>query len=171
MGTRRLSEIERHLENSPASDPAAIELRGYRLQPSIPTIVPASVRREWMDQTSDRVPTRCLPMMLANQAGTGGSDVPPAAGHSSIDAKYSGNTEELTPTSYARSGSRRVPRSRSASGVNRSTPASRAAPIEPHGRGLISRKAKSPFGRRMKSTLARPLIFKNSNVRSADATT
>jgi hypothetical protein len=64
-----LSEIERHPDISQASDQAAIELCGYRLQPSVPTVVPASVRREWMDQTSDRFATRCLPMMLANQAG------------------------------------------------------------------------------------------------------
>ena len=46
--TRRLSEIERHLDNSQASDQAAIGLCGYRLQPSVPAVVPATVRREWM---------------------------------------------------------------------------------------------------------------------------
>lgn len=33
------------------------------------TLVPAPSRRQWMDQTPDRFANRCLPLLLANQAG------------------------------------------------------------------------------------------------------
>lgn len=36
---------------------------------SIVTLAPAPARREWMDQTPQRFANRCLPLMMANQAG------------------------------------------------------------------------------------------------------
>jgi uncharacterized protein DUF6065 len=67
------------VERNPAGETAAetgtspmreIELCGYGLQPNVPTIVPAPVRRDWIEEeTADRFATRCLPMMIANQAG------------------------------------------------------------------------------------------------------
>ena len=35
----------------------------------IVTLLPASPRREWMEQTPQRFANRCLPLMMANQAG------------------------------------------------------------------------------------------------------
>ena len=38
------------------------------LPPSMP-LVPAPLRREWMDTSADRYAYRCLPLLIANQAG------------------------------------------------------------------------------------------------------
>ncbi|MEX1183340.1 MAG: DUF6065 family protein [Gemmatimonadota bacterium] len=45
------------------------ELCAYRVQEPSPELVPAAVRREWMQDTFEHFATRCLPMMIANQSG------------------------------------------------------------------------------------------------------
>lgn len=48
----------------------APEITAYAMQPeSRLAIVPASSKREWMEQTANRFAYRCLPLTLANQAG------------------------------------------------------------------------------------------------------
>lgn len=45
-------------------------LRAYRVDAASPLrLVPAAARRAWMDATPDRWPYRCLPLVVANQAG------------------------------------------------------------------------------------------------------
>lgn len=46
-----------------------LEFAGFRLEAEVPAIVPAAIRRTWMDETFERFANRCLPMMIANQAG------------------------------------------------------------------------------------------------------
>lgn len=68
------SDVE---SNAAAESPPAVdapraapwELWAYRLAANAPQVVPAPARREWMDKTPARFATRCLPMMIANQAG------------------------------------------------------------------------------------------------------
>jgi hypothetical protein len=50
--------------------PAELKLIAYELHRDHGfTLVPASPRREWMDSTADRFANRCLPLLMANQAG------------------------------------------------------------------------------------------------------
>lgn len=44
-------------------------LTAYRTSPDPFTIIAAPHKREWMDETPDRFAYRCLPMVIANQAG------------------------------------------------------------------------------------------------------
>jgi len=45
-------------------------LNAYVLTPDpILTMVPATARREWMERSPERFANRCLPLMIANQAG------------------------------------------------------------------------------------------------------
>ncbi|MFO0759041.1 MAG: DUF6065 family protein [Byssovorax sp.] len=47
-----------------------MKLEAYEVsKESILTLGPASARREWMDRTPERFANRCLPLMMANQAG------------------------------------------------------------------------------------------------------
>ncbi len=47
-----------------------LELTAYRIRPEEGWVIePAGVRREWMDAFPHRIPYRCLPMVMANQAG------------------------------------------------------------------------------------------------------
>ena len=59
------------MRDEPVTEAVAVpELVAYRLTdgPAMP-IVPASAGRAWMDDTTARNAYRCLPMLLANQAG------------------------------------------------------------------------------------------------------
>ena len=58
-------------ERSPASAPAdAGELIAYRTrQGEAWGLEPATLNREWMDKTYNKVAYRCLPLAMANQAG------------------------------------------------------------------------------------------------------
>jgi Family of unknown function (DUF6065) len=49
--------------------PAPIVLSALRIHPDAPEPQPAPVRRDWMDATDTRFANRCLPLLLANQAG------------------------------------------------------------------------------------------------------
>jgi len=47
-----------------------MKLEAYAVtQSSIVTLAPAPARRAWMDRTPERFANRCLPLMIANQAG------------------------------------------------------------------------------------------------------
>jgi hypothetical protein len=47
-----------------------VKLRAYLVTAeSIVTLAPAPSRRDWMEQTSERFANRCLPLLMANQAG------------------------------------------------------------------------------------------------------
>src|SRR5262245_15551090 len=46
-----------------------MEFAAYRISANAPSIVPAGPKRQWMDNTPFRFAYRCLPMLLANQAG------------------------------------------------------------------------------------------------------
>jgi hypothetical protein len=51
-------------------DPRAPELVAYRVMPGQGSdLVPAARSRDWIDGTADRFATRCLPLLMANQAG------------------------------------------------------------------------------------------------------
>lgn len=56
---------------TPATGPALapILLSALRTHPAAPDPQPAPVRRDWMDATDSRFANRCLPLLLANQAG------------------------------------------------------------------------------------------------------
>ncbi len=48
----------------------AVELKAYPYKPTDDwTIEPATLQRDWMDQTIRRAAYRCLPLVIANQAG------------------------------------------------------------------------------------------------------
>jgi hypothetical protein len=47
----------------------SLPLIAYRAEKRPCPVEPAPVRREWMDRTSARFANRCLPMLMANQAG------------------------------------------------------------------------------------------------------
>src|SRR5688500_15120053 len=48
----------------------ALGLTAYRVQPgSTMPLVPAPLERAWLDATADRFGYRCLPVLIANQAG------------------------------------------------------------------------------------------------------
>src|SRR5215475_14120262 len=50
--------------------PCSMRLDAYAVTAdSIVTLAPAPARRAWMDRTPDRFANRCLPLMMANQAG------------------------------------------------------------------------------------------------------
>jgi len=49
--------------------PAPILLSALRIHPAAPLPQSAPVRRDWMDATDNRFANRCLPLLLANQAG------------------------------------------------------------------------------------------------------
>src|SRR6188472_1682483 len=54
-------------EVSPSEAPS---LTAYALQPHLGMrLVPAPVRRDWMDRTPNRFAYRCLPLLIANQSG------------------------------------------------------------------------------------------------------
>lgn len=62
----------------PRAADGALILTAYRLFASPFSIHPAPPRRAWMDETDDRFAYRCLPLVIANQAGwivTAGSTV------------------------------------------------------------------------------------------------
>lgn len=50
-------------------DDGPLPLVAYRVSRDHLDITPAPLRREWIDATSDRFASRCLPMLIANQAG------------------------------------------------------------------------------------------------------
>ena len=54
---------------APGAGPAPIHLSALRIHPAAPQPRPAPVRRDWMDATDSRFANRCLPLLLANQAG------------------------------------------------------------------------------------------------------
>ncbi len=59
------------LELDASSDGSArsLTMTAYRTTPSGPPIVPATKLRTWMDATDERFAYRCLPLLIANQAG------------------------------------------------------------------------------------------------------
>lgn len=46
-----------------------LDLIAYRVSRGHLDVVPAPLRRDWIDATSSRFASRCLPMLIANQAG------------------------------------------------------------------------------------------------------
>lgn len=50
-------------------DATSLDFIAYRLAEHTPSIVVADARRSWMDETPGRFANRCLPMLIANQAG------------------------------------------------------------------------------------------------------
>lgn len=46
-----------------------MRLTAYRLGPVVPVLRPATPRRQWMDETTDRYAYRCLPLTMGNQFG------------------------------------------------------------------------------------------------------
>jgi hypothetical protein len=56
-------------QQSPGNDRTEHRLFAYMLTREVPPVIPAPVKREWMNDTTDHFATRCLPMMIANQAG------------------------------------------------------------------------------------------------------
>lgn len=62
--TRRANVVAR-----PPSSPERLELTAYRLHQSPLPLVCAPASREWMDATDQRYAYRCLPLLIANQAG------------------------------------------------------------------------------------------------------
>jgi hypothetical protein len=53
-----------------AETATSLEFIAYRLSPDPPVrLVPAARDRAWMDATGDRFANRCLPLLIANQAG------------------------------------------------------------------------------------------------------
>jgi uncharacterized protein DUF6065 len=60
------------MEPEPALEPGLgpdLKLTAYRATGRACAVVPAPVRRDWMDRTTARFANRCLPMLMANQAG------------------------------------------------------------------------------------------------------
>jgi len=51
------------------TDRVDLKLTAYALHPEAPPLIVASTTRDWMDLTPGRVAYRCLPMVIANQAG------------------------------------------------------------------------------------------------------
>ncbi|MDT5412096.1 MAG: hypothetical protein QOG14_4316, partial [Mycobacterium sp.] len=51
------------------SDGPARPLIGFITRDDAPQITPAPVSRTWMSETREGWPTRCLPMLIANQSG------------------------------------------------------------------------------------------------------
>jgi len=47
----------------------AMRLDCFKLTPHAPELRPARGRRDWMDSAQDRVPYRCLPLVMANSSG------------------------------------------------------------------------------------------------------
>jgi hypothetical protein len=60
------SDVSETMDGIAAEPPRLI---AYRLHHEALQVEPARVRREWMEQTVGKFATRCLPMMIANQAG------------------------------------------------------------------------------------------------------
>src|SRR5579871_2478076 len=60
-------------EGTPGSGSApatpSLSLTAYRLHPMPMPIEPGPLTRDWMDRTPQRYAYRCLPMVIANQAG------------------------------------------------------------------------------------------------------
>src|SRR5262245_21841832 len=55
---------------SPHSDADALRLSAYCINRALPlSLVPASRERAWMEATDRRFANRCLPLLIANQAG------------------------------------------------------------------------------------------------------
>jgi hypothetical protein len=54
---------------SDKSDSPARPLIGFITRTDAPQIVPAPVSRKWMSETREGWPSRCLPMLIANQSG------------------------------------------------------------------------------------------------------
>lgn len=64
------TELETELEPAGRSaDDGPLPLFAYRVSQGHVDITPAPLRREWMDATNGRFANRCLPMLIANQAG------------------------------------------------------------------------------------------------------
>jgi hypothetical protein len=51
------------------SDSEELVLRAFAFTRPLVPIVPAPRRRQWMDDAKDRWPNRCLPLLVANEAG------------------------------------------------------------------------------------------------------
>jgi hypothetical protein len=73
MAATDINDVE-ELAGIPASQPAsngtAPLLKAYRVHAGVGMpIVPAERSREWMDATDERFANRCLPLLIANQAG------------------------------------------------------------------------------------------------------
>ncbi|MEM1380113.1 MAG: DUF6065 family protein [Pseudomonadota bacterium] len=45
------------------------ELKAYKVQEPAPALIPGTVKRDWMEATSDRFAYRCLPLNMANVTG------------------------------------------------------------------------------------------------------
>jgi hypothetical protein len=55
--------------SAPGTDPPPVQLSALRIHPDAPKPEPAPARRDWMDASDRRFANRCLPLLLANQAG------------------------------------------------------------------------------------------------------
>lgn len=55
--------------DAPAEQSERLTMTAYRTTAAGPQIVPAAKARAWMDATNERFAYRCLPLLIANQAG------------------------------------------------------------------------------------------------------
>lgn len=75
IGSEAGSELDTEPEHKPAArgpdpqDDGPLPLTAYRAINRACPVEPAPVRRDWMDQTTAHFANRCLPMLMANQAG------------------------------------------------------------------------------------------------------
>lgn len=66
---QRVKPAARRRPRARAARHPALVLTALRLFPSTHSLRPAALQRGWMHDTTDRFAYRCLPMILANQAG------------------------------------------------------------------------------------------------------
>lgn len=94
------------------AEPHMMEFIAYELHSNHGfTLLPASPRREWMDSTPDRFANRCLPLLMANQAGwvvLNNADVRArwngGAGLDAVEFDYGDSWSSFSPVSHFGSG-------------------------------------------------------------------
>lgn len=69
VNARPPRDNRRPVRESEATGPDELPLIAYRINDAPMPLVPASAAREWMARTSHQFAKRCLPLLLANQAG------------------------------------------------------------------------------------------------------
>lgn len=70
MEANATARISHNMELGSNVSTAPAELfHAYRVHPAGLPLTPAPIDRDWMDATPDRFAYRCLPLVIANQAG------------------------------------------------------------------------------------------------------
>lgn len=90
------------------TEPHTMDLIAYELQSNHGfTLIPASPRRDWMDFTPARFANRCLPLLMANQAGwvvLNNADVRArwdgGAGRDAVEFDYGDSWSSFSPVSH-----------------------------------------------------------------------